>query len=230
MKTSLGDWSSTQHWRPTLKTWQFADATVCPFPPVPNLFTWVRLARIHPAAGVGQPLTCWNACELMQPLPFTSPFKSKKVKAFFSKGKAVLPSQFSQLNTSQGASSAIRGLDVIPWAWWIALKWRQGETYQLSRYTLDQHGWTTPPSVPPSGEGAGAQPVQGEGFDDRRDAWAQQTWARAQPHEGHTSPRCEPAFAMSKIIYRYMASLDNSFSILFFWHLISDFFIPTASS
>lgn len=157
--------------------------------------------------------------------------KIRKSKHFFSYGKAVLPSQFSQLNTSQGASSAIQGLNVIPQAWWIALKWRHCEKYQLSRCTLDQHGWTTPPPpLPPSEEGAGAHPAQEEGFNGRRDMKAQQTWAGAQPHVGRTSPKCEPAFTTSEITCCNTASLGDSFSTPLFDHLISDFFIPTTSS
>lgn len=121
--TSPGDWNLTGHFRPALETWEFADATLYPLPSAPNPFTWLRLPQIHPAAGHRgeiHPLKVlvrgFSLCRLPCLL------KIRKAKHFFSYGKAVLPSHFSQLNTSQGASSAIQGLDVIPWAWWMALK------------------------------------------------------------------------------------------------------------
>lgn len=94
--TSLRDWSSTRHWMPTLKMWQFADATVYPFPPVPDLLTWTRLDHIHLAAGHRRALYALKMpASRFSLFHFPCLLKIRKLEHFFLYGKAVLPSQFS---------------------------------------------------------------------------------------------------------------------------------------
>lgn len=82
--TSLGGWSSTRHWMPTLKTWQFANATVRPFPPVPNLLTWIWLDHIHPAAGHRRAIyTLKMLVNWFSLFHFPCLLKIKKSKRFF---------------------------------------------------------------------------------------------------------------------------------------------------
>lgn len=59
----------------------------------------------------------------------------KALRAFFIWQICAANSGFTAEH-SQGTSSAIQGLAALPCAWWIALKWRHYEKYQLSRYTL----------------------------------------------------------------------------------------------
>lgn len=98
------------------------------------------------------------------------------------------------------------GLDVIPWAWCVAVGWRHNEQSQLCRCT--QISMAIPLFF--------SHPVLGESSNGQGRCESPQTLLGAQPHTGHTSPKREPVLIGTNRISCYVAGLEYSSSIPYF--------------
>lgn len=94
------------------------------------LFSGVRQKNGESERTDGTPGSWFQARE---PSPLPSKKEKKTLRAFFIWQICAANSGFTAEH-SQGTSSAIQSLAALPCAWWIALKWRHDEKYQLSRY------------------------------------------------------------------------------------------------